>query len=181
MNVTHMGLEFCLAKLSANAKDEFTNIIREVLVEVNLACQEGLVILNDFLLYDKLESGLLKLQKETINVFSFISEYLMMFAVIIRAKNIHLELNNCCGVNMNELNEMLSMALTNTTSATTNTTTTNNLVSDNNNSSVNGLQQLCFKKISSKNYNNNNSSTYSGKCVQGDDTIVADKAKMGQV
>ena len=48
--------------------------------------------MNDLLLSDKIENGLVKLYKEVAHVKIFMLDYLNMFAVQIRVKNIHLEM-----------------------------------------------------------------------------------------
>ena len=96
LNATHMGIQYCLAKIPENTDNIELKEIRYALVESQNACDDGLTILNDLLLSDKIENGLVKLFKEVINVKKFMSEYLNMFAIQIRAKNINLEMKYEC-------------------------------------------------------------------------------------
>ena len=94
LNSADMGIAFCLSKIPAETTDPDLKVIRESLSEIQIACGDGLGILNDLLSSDKIESGLAKLNKEVVNVKSFIVEYLSMFKAQIRAKNISLEMTN---------------------------------------------------------------------------------------
>ena len=96
LNATHMGIQYCLAKIPENTDNIELKEIRYALVESQNACDDGLTILNDLLLSDKIENGLVKLFKEVINVKKFMSEYLNMFAIQIRAKSINLEMKYEC-------------------------------------------------------------------------------------
>ena len=52
----------------------------DTLCDVNLSCMVAVDILNDLLCYEKMESGILELHKENINVESFLNECIAMFA-----------------------------------------------------------------------------------------------------
>ena len=63
MNIVEMGIQFCLNNIPDDSNDNQIKTIRDTLVEVKIACEDSLSIMNDILLYDKLENGLVKLQK----------------------------------------------------------------------------------------------------------------------
>jgi signal transduction histidine kinase len=68
--------------------------IRETLIETSLASAVAIEILNDLLLYDKLQSGLVELKKEEVGVLEFVSQSIETFAVQIRAKQMNLSFIN---------------------------------------------------------------------------------------
>ena len=72
LNTVHMGVQFCIEQISnQNSIDINKKEFQNSLVEINLACSAALEILNDLLLYDKLQSGLVKLQNDEVNVMDF--------------------------------------------------------------------------------------------------------------
>ena len=81
-NAAQMGIDYCLAKIPDSTINIDMKGIRDTLVEVNRACKDGLEILNDLLLYDKLENGHVKLQKEDIHIKTFIVDYLKNSGII---------------------------------------------------------------------------------------------------
>ena len=62
----------------------------ETLTDSQLACAIGVNILNDLLDYDKLQSGVMELHKETIMLVPFVTESLKMFSGQARAKGVEL-------------------------------------------------------------------------------------------
>jgi hypothetical protein len=89
-----MGLNFCTSQIPVKTTNLTEKSMRETLIEISAASRVAIEILNDLLLYDKLESGLVTLKKEVVGVIDFMSECLQMFAVQIRAKNISLSFVN---------------------------------------------------------------------------------------
>ena len=66
----------------------------DTLVDVKDACETALEILNDFLLYDKLQNSKVELQKKVICVVDFVSKCLKSFSLQLRSKNIKLQFMN---------------------------------------------------------------------------------------
>jgi signal transduction histidine kinase len=78
----------------------------QILTEVSSAADVALNILNELLLYDKLEKGMLKLNKQEINVFELVQESIKMFAVQLREKSIIFEINcHLCGTHSETQNK----------------------------------------------------------------------------
>ena len=96
MNSVKMGLQFCINKIPMTTKNKLEKEHRDILLEMGFACEVAIEILNDLLLYDKLENGLVTLKKDNVGAIDFISKCLEMFTVQIRAKHIKLELINIC-------------------------------------------------------------------------------------
>ena len=109
MTVVDMGISYCLSKIPENITSDGLKDIRKTLSEIKGASDDGLTILNDFLVSDKIENGILSLQKESVNIFNFVSEYLSMFKVQIRSKNIKLEFRN--GSDLTEFGQVSSKKL----------------------------------------------------------------------
>ena len=60
----------------------------ETLTDVNTACTTAVEILNDLLTFEKLESGILELHKETVPAMALVKECITMFTVHARSKDI---------------------------------------------------------------------------------------------
>ena len=162
LNAAHMGIQFSITKIPENTTNVEMKEIRDTLIEARAACDDGLVILDDLLMYDKFENGLAKMHKEDCNVRNFMLEYLSMFKVQIRAKNINLEMINC-DVDIKDfvMSDDIS-ALVKDASNTTNNT-------------------FAFKRISLRNNSKYSHTVTCGECVEDDDELFADKSKLGQV
>ena len=94
MNIADMGVEFCLNKIPDDTTDIELKAVRDTLVEIKIASEDSLAVLNNFLACDKIDCELLKLQTKPLNVLDFIYEKLDNFKIQIRAKKISLELKN---------------------------------------------------------------------------------------
>ena len=66
----------------------------EILQEISLACGVAVEILNEFLMFDKLEQDALALNKQEVSVIDFVTSSIKMIFVQIREKNIKLVLVN---------------------------------------------------------------------------------------
>ena len=71
LNSVHMGVQFCIEQIPENSRNIMEKERLDILTEVNIANGVALEILNDLLLYDKLQSGLVSLQKEEITVIDW--------------------------------------------------------------------------------------------------------------
>ena len=67
---------------------------KDILQEISLACTVALGILNDFLMFDKLEQNTLAVNKQECGVIDFMSNAIKAILVQIREKRIHLTLSN---------------------------------------------------------------------------------------
>ena len=160
LNTVDMGIDYCLTKIPENTTNEDEKLIRDTLIEVSLACDVSVEILDEFLLYDKLENGLVKLHKEEVNIGVFVSRSVAMFAAQIRAKNIQLQLINTDMNSNNIKNEIIL-----------------------NSSSI---SQMKFQKFSSKAIKteelvDEENRQIIGECVESTDFVHIDKSKMSQV
>ena len=81
---------------SNNKKDSFKKRKeqKEILQEISLACGVAVEILNEFLMFDKLEHNNMALSKQDVSVIEFMTEAMTMFFVQIREKKINLVLIN---------------------------------------------------------------------------------------
>ena len=89
MSIIQNGLQYCISKIPENTTNVIKKQTREMLIETDMASRVALEILNDLLLYDKLENGLIKIKQETVGVIDFVSQCVKTFAVQIRAKGLH--------------------------------------------------------------------------------------------
>ncbi len=89
-----MGLQLSIGQIPKDTTDPLDLMRLETLYEISWACDVALEILNDLLLYDKLENGLLSLVKEDVPILDFIQNCFTMFSVQLRAKNIQLSFLN---------------------------------------------------------------------------------------
>ena len=94
MNIIQNGLQFCISKIPENTSKTIEKITRKTLIETDLASRVALEILNDLLLYDKLESGLVEIKKEVVGVLEFVSQCTKTFSVQLRAKSLHFKCSN---------------------------------------------------------------------------------------
>ena len=81
MNIIQNGLQFCISKIPENTSKTIEKITRKTLIETDLASRVALETLNDLLLYDKLESGLVEIKKEVVGVLEFVSQCTKTFSV----------------------------------------------------------------------------------------------------
>ena len=74
--------------------NEKENEQSEILQEISLACGVAVEILNEFLMFDKLEQDTLALHRQEVGVIDFMTSSIKMIFVQIREKKINLELVN---------------------------------------------------------------------------------------
>lgn len=95
LNVASLGVQHAIDKFS-DMLQQFEDILSEdwkdIMEEISTAIDSTLLVVNDLLLYDKLETGMTKLDKKKCNIVNFINESTDMFAAEIRSKDIKLEL-----------------------------------------------------------------------------------------
>lgn len=91
-----MGIKLATDQVSNVTKDDE---VTQILQDTSLACSVALDILNDLLLYDKLESGILVLSKQDVNVFQLVTECAKMFKVQMQEKNIESKILNYSSMN----------------------------------------------------------------------------------
>ena len=92
LNTVHMGLKFLIDLIPISTTNPLEKERRSTLMDIANACNVALEVLNDFLFYDKLQSGLVTLQKQNLPVIDFLSSSLNMFSVQVRSKKLHLSL-----------------------------------------------------------------------------------------
>jgi signal transduction histidine kinase len=77
-NFLHAGLKLLSDDLE-RSDDEADKDRYDILSDVKLACRASIEILNDLLCFDKLESGMLELNKHDFKILSFLSDSVNMF------------------------------------------------------------------------------------------------------
>ena len=73
---------------------EVTTEVRETLVETSSACRTAVDILNDLLLFDKIENSMLIANKSVANVAELLYDSVKMFSVQMKEKKIELTVTN---------------------------------------------------------------------------------------
>lgn len=65
----------------------------ELVADVNQACGVAVEILNELLLYEKIDGGLLVLEAQEVQVWSFVEEVLKLFAVQVSMLSVYFTLS----------------------------------------------------------------------------------------
>jgi signal transduction histidine kinase len=73
-----MGLQYLEAHLSIKNSPVDEECV-DVLKDVKRSCDEAVEILNQLLLYDKIESGLIQLEKTSISPYDFLEDVINPF------------------------------------------------------------------------------------------------------
>lgn len=61
----------------------------EVVADITQACNIAVEILNDLLMYEKIEGGLLQLEKEEVEIGPFVAEVLKLFSMQVKERFAH--------------------------------------------------------------------------------------------
>jgi signal transduction histidine kinase/CheY-like chemotaxis protein len=85
-----LGLKYSTDQIPLNTSDPIEKDRLQTLSETSMACEAALNILNELLLYDKIEKGILELNKENIPVLDLINTSARMFSIMLREKTIRL-------------------------------------------------------------------------------------------
>ena len=81
LNTAVMGLQYLRSELEkAEANDE----IMMTLDEVSSSCEISVLTLNEMLDYDKLQSGLMKMELEQVSVKEFLEDTISPFSIQVR-------------------------------------------------------------------------------------------------
>ena len=89
-----MGLQLSIDQIPEDTQEPAEVERKETLVETQSACGAALDILNELLLFDKLESGALVLNKLNVPVPELVEDSIKMFSVQTREKSIELVISN---------------------------------------------------------------------------------------
>ena len=150
----------------------------DTLCDVNLSCMVAVDILNDLLCYEKMESGILELHKENINVESFLNECIAMFAG--QADE--------CGVHMHVCTSPIDYSQASNHNNINDSSLSDGDIDVNKRDGSNNNHKINNKNISNNNDNNENLDqiTHGMKKsvalpILSNDYIYADKFKMDQV
>ena len=124
LNTVFMGLKLAIQRLQSESDKPYTvpsvssksvtrrhslkdtekgNEQNEILQEISLACGVAVEILNEFLMFDKLEQDTLALNKQEVGVIDFMTSAIKMIFVQIREKKIDLVLVNYLSKDSNSL------------------------------------------------------------------------------
>ena len=94
LNSVFMGMQLSIDQIPEGTQEPVELERRETLVETQSACSAALDILNELLLFDKLETGALVLNKLTVPVPELVEDSIKMFSVQTREKSIELMITN---------------------------------------------------------------------------------------
>ena len=94
LNSVFMGLQLSIDQIPEDSKEPVEIERKETLVETQSACGAALDILNELLLFDKLETGALVLHKQSVPVPELVEDSVRMFSVQAREKSIELSITN---------------------------------------------------------------------------------------
>ena len=94
LNSVFMGMQLSIDQIPEDTQEPVELERRETLVETQSACGAALDILNELLLFDKLETGALVLHKLTVPVPELVEDSIKMFSVQTREKSIELTITN---------------------------------------------------------------------------------------
>ena len=99
LNTAFLGLKLLTGEMKAS-KDTRDIERYDTLCDVNISCMAAVDILNDLLCYDKLDSGILELHKENVNVVPFLNDSVSMFFAQARegGVTINVETGDCTEV-----------------------------------------------------------------------------------
>lgn len=103
LNTVFMGLKLLSDQVGSNINEEKSfDEIYDSIRDTTLACNVALDILNDLLLFDKLESGIMELRTQEVNVIELVEACVSMHQSAMRSKDIKSKLTN--GKLVNESN-----------------------------------------------------------------------------
>ena len=94
LNSVFMGMQLMIDQIPEDTQEPVELERRETLVETQSACGAALDILNELLLFDKLETGALVLNKLTVPVSELVEDSIKMFSVQTREKSLELVITN---------------------------------------------------------------------------------------
>ena len=94
LNSVFMGMQLSIDQIPEDTQEPVELERRETLVETQSACGAALDILNELLLFDKLETGALVLHKLTVPVPELVEDSIKMFSVQTREKSVELTITN---------------------------------------------------------------------------------------
>ena len=94
LNSVFMGLQLSIDQIPEDTQEPAEVERKETLVETQSACGAALDILNELLLFDKLESGALVLNKLNVPVPELVEDSIKIFSVQTREKSIELVITN---------------------------------------------------------------------------------------
>ncbi len=94
LNTVFMGLKLSMGQICVNTMDLLELERLSTLTEIFYACEVALDILNDLLLHDKIQMGLVSLTKESLHVTDFMMKCISMFTVQLKSKKLCLRLQN---------------------------------------------------------------------------------------
>ena len=94
LNSVFMGMQLSLDQIPEDTQEPVELERRETLLETQSACGVALEILNELLLFDKLETGALVLNKLTVPVPELVEDSIKMFSVQAREKSVDISITN---------------------------------------------------------------------------------------
>ena len=79
LNVIMTGLR--IIEKEINKHNDTKDGLHEVLTDIQLSCHVAIDLLNDLLVYEKLEAGIMTLEKSNINIVNFVKEAVRPFRI----------------------------------------------------------------------------------------------------
>jgi signal transduction histidine kinase len=101
-----LGIKLSISQIEPDTNDTKEQERLQTLIEISSATEVALDILNELLLYDKLEKGMLELNKQKVGASDIIHNAIKMFAVQIREKLICLEVDLGSDINHETRSEL---------------------------------------------------------------------------
>ena len=89
LNSLSMGLKLIRTGLAEGDNEQEIN---ETIDQVEEACGVAVEVLNGILSYEKIDSGVLALEKERVNAYGFLCESMKMFVMQVRDGHLHISL-----------------------------------------------------------------------------------------
>lgn len=89
LNITILGLKYLEDELRSHSPQALASV-QDVLVDVKTSCGIAVDILNDLLLYEKLDDGFFNLALNDVYIDEYFREAIQVFSVQVRAHEIHI-------------------------------------------------------------------------------------------
>lgn len=96
LNTTIIGLQLLEAELKKPALVRDENLLSDLVADVNTSSVIAVDILNDLLLYEKIEGGLMALELAEVEAWDMIKEVLRVFRIQAKSSQINLEYPDVC-------------------------------------------------------------------------------------
>ncbi len=93
LNIVYLGLKLSTSQIPVDTTDPIEKERLQTLEEIDCATGAALDILNELLLYDKLQKGMLELNRQSVYIKETLASCIKMFAVHLREKSISMRVD----------------------------------------------------------------------------------------